>query len=92
MSVLAVIIASNENRFASLTLRENILKDSAISVLASALIKNDSLVHLDVSQCLISPKGFQILFDAIGSSNSITSLQVGNLSNANRNRIGQLGT
>ena len=73
---------------AKLILKENILKDPVMKVLATALADNRSIVEIDISQCTITPKGFQELFEKLHQNESITSLLFGNPGNTNRNRIG----
>jgi len=48
MIELSKIIIANDSRFAKLNLRENMLKDSGIKILADALGRNSSIIHLDI--------------------------------------------
>lgn len=80
------------NGFARLNIRENMLRDSSIKILATALIKNKTIVHLDICQSMITPKGFRALFKALLKNESITSIVIGNPNSVNRNRIGREGT
>lgn len=68
------------------------LRDTGIKILAKALINTKSIVHLDICQSMITPKGFKDLFRAMLKNESITSIEVGNPGNINRNRIGKEGT
>jgi len=86
------ILITDSSSIARLNLRENILKDEVIRVLAKALKYNKSIVELNISQCSIAPKGFEELFCELQFNESISCLIFGNQGNTNRNRIGDLGS
>jgi NACHT/LRR/PYD domain-containing protein 3 len=49
-------------------------------------------MHLNLSQTLLNPDSFRKLFKAMMRNYSVTSLEVGNPGNINRNRLGTKGT
>jgi Ran GTPase-activating protein (RanGAP) involved in mRNA processing and transport len=92
MHVLVSILTQNQHGIATLNLSENCLRDSGIEIIAPALGRNTSIVHLNICQTLLTPYGFSKIFKALMQNESIAALEIGNPGNANRNRIGEEGT
>jgi hypothetical protein len=49
MRELSKIMKENQTGIAKLNLRENVLKETGMSILAQALAKNESIMQLDIS-------------------------------------------
>ena len=56
------------------------------------LIRNRSLVHIDISSNDIGSEGTSIFFTAMASHKSVTSINISSPEGLNRNRIGLKGS
>jgi Ran GTPase-activating protein (RanGAP) involved in mRNA processing and transport len=90
VSKLATVMLLNK-KIAHLNLRFNILKDAGASVLGQVLQRTESLIHLDISQNCLLPKGCASLLRSLLKNNSVCSLALGNYENTNKNRLGEEG-
>ena len=82
----------NNPYFSNLILARNTLRDEGISSMVPYLIRNRSLVHIDISSNDIGSEGTSIFFTAMASHKSVTSINISSPEGLNRNRIGLKGS
>lgn len=74
-----------------MNLCNNAICDSGVVIIGD-MINYSGLVNLELGNCGMTPNGMQHLFRCLQSNTHLVSLNVGNISSSNRNRIGLGGT
>jgi len=77
--VAAFLLDPSADRFTSLVISGNTIKDLGATAIAEVLDKRgrDQLVSLDMRSNDIGPEGGEALFEALGRNDSLTALDLG---------------
>ena len=82
-SILAV-----KSEIAHLNICKNNIRDKGVDVLMQVVRYNQNLIHLDLTQNNITSIGAKKVFKNLTGNNSIISLNLGNIENINKNKVG----
>ena len=83
-SILAV-----KNNIVHINLSKNNLRDEGVEEILRKIKISTSIIHVNLSQNCLTPQGSKMAFKQLTGHKSLISLDIGNMENTSKNKIGE---